>query len=299
MPKQTFKGPLPIKIRSHGNQKPSSSLDVHPSEQPVGGELTTQMPLLRSSFPPEDLMHSTAWKSPLATPPSDFDFDIGGQLMDGIGCRFPATLPSRTTPFSMGSEHTTDVPRTPRAEGENLAHLRPNNLPVLRVGMKSSQPDTYPIDIPVQSPPPEESIFMLDSLLTPSWTRIHKHPSTPARYSRPVKRQRMDIGFVAETLGDEASSDDASQELARTAAISKPRQFNFNLEATTGDLVGELRNTQSSLNDTETTNHLANHASQNDRVHHTPNGMCCVFLIGSSASANRGQEKLFQAYERV
>ncbi|KAK4248191.1 hypothetical protein C7999DRAFT_13839 [Corynascus novoguineensis] len=274
---QTFKGPLPIMIRSHGNQKPSSSLDVHPFEQPVGGELTTQMPLIRSSFPPEDLLYSTAWKSPLATPPSDMDFKIGDQLIDGIECRFPAALPSRATPFTMGSEHTTDVPRTPPAEGENLAHPRTDNPPVLRVGMKSPQPDTYPIGIPVRSAPPGETIFMLDSLLTPSWTPIRKRPSTPPRYSPPVKRQRMDIGFVEETLGDEASSDDASQELDRTAATGKPRQFNLNLVVTTGDLVGELGNTQSSLDDTETTKHLANHASQSDRVRHAPNGMCCLF----------------------
>lgn len=177
---------IPVRPRETGELRVSqTSLEVNVPEDSLGSQ-PPAAPL--PSLPRSQTMDSTGWQSPPATPPPEAETET--QLMDGIGCLFPAALPSRATSLSM--EGDTASPGRMEATRDTEEGQGIHGLPILDNDdfLATPRPNLGTWDTPTRSALLGASLFGSVLPLTPGLTPKRKRDSSSASSPPPAKRMR-------------------------------------------------------------------------------------------------------------
>ncbi|KAK4044436.1 hypothetical protein C8A01DRAFT_42861 [Parachaetomium inaequale] len=231
MAHQPLERSLPILVRPSDGQDSQSSMGVNVSEHSMGSDSVLRLPPSRSSSLREPPMYNTGCQSPPATPPLDPGPETENPLIGGIGCHFPATLPSRAAFLTMESESATDSPTTPRAEPEGLD---PDDLSAIEADLDTPRADAYSFETPIWPARLGESIFGAVLPLTPGLTPMRKRAASPPFAPRPAKRLKMHTQSAYESSRDEAYPDEDSHGLASGPAFRIAEQLTIDLMEATG-----------------------------------------------------------------
>lgn len=217
--------PLTICARSSETTESQSSLEVNVSEHSVEWD---QDQLLLGEL--------QQVRSLAATPPPEGGL-VSNQLVDGIGCHFPAVLPTRYSSLTLGNESVTDAPATP--------HNVPETTDTADVccevargedDLNTPGPTTPFFETPTQ-PAPCKRMFGPANPLTPSPTPKRKRNPSPPFAPCPAKRQRIRELETGEELEVECHPNADCQEPAANQALCTIRQLTISLAGSTGHAV--------------------------------------------------------------
>ncbi|KXX74094.1 hypothetical protein MMYC01_208905 [Madurella mycetomatis] len=231
MERRAVARPLTICARSSETTESQSSLEVNVSEHSAEWDLD------QSLLGELQQMHYPGSRVLAATPPPERAL-MSNQLVDGIGCHFPAVLPTRCSSLTLGNEGATDTPATPHHVPETTGTADVCREVAREADSLNTPGPTTPFsETPTRPAPCKRRMFGPANPLTPSPTPKRKRNPSPPFAPCPVKRQRTLELETGEQLEIESYPQADFQEPAANQALCTIRQLTISLAGSTGHAV--------------------------------------------------------------
>ncbi|KAK4132368.1 hypothetical protein BT67DRAFT_87253 [Trichocladium antarcticum] len=226
---------LAILARTSQTSDSSGSLEVNLSQDSLEMHSGPWLPASCYSYQAESQpIYTPGTLSLPATPPADLGFMVETQLIDGVGCHFPPTLPSRASTLTVGSETGLDMLPTPPAGPEAPDTGEGGSGSVPEEGLlDTSRPVALFLETPIWSGPIRGGMFGSLDPLTPSPTPNRKRASSSPSAPQPVKRLKSRKKQTQEDSEDGKSPEKAFQEPASNRAFGNLRRLTISLAGPT------------------------------------------------------------------
>ncbi|KAK3310708.1 uncharacterized protein B0T15DRAFT_46572 [Chaetomium strumarium] len=263
----------------HQTSELKTSLELdHPQDSAKKADSIQWAPTARA--PTRELQRIASHPLP-ATPPPDSNFEAASHFIDGVGCHFPAMLPSsRAESLTMESESATQTRATHRA-----ASAPPRSSDT---GCTFVLGDTHRFGFPSPGAP-AWSFWFRDPFgpvypLTPGLNPDRKRTSSPPVTPRPTKQAKTEAHQAYEGTQDGLCREGSFSCDNATPSLWHARQLTINLAEAAAYPVASLEVGQGSFADAMSSAHTTAWSRQSGHAHEVPH--CPSFISPETSQAN-------------